>query len=160
MASLLHHGGVCVFGANFVGHLEERGEGGGIDAGVAACFADSGEDVFGGDVADQSVAGEGAAAEAGERGIEAAAACFVGGENFCFGVFGAAVEMDAEFDACDVIFYAAVEVADEFGSGAADGVGERDGVDADVFQPLESLRRRFQGPRARRRDCRRPWRYR
>src|ERR1700738_3001894 len=68
-AKLLHHGRVRVFRANFVGHLQQRREGGGIDSGVASRFADGGEDVFGGDIADESVTGERAAAESGERGV-------------------------------------------------------------------------------------------
>ena len=47
--------------------------------------------------------------------------------------------MDAELDAGDVIFHVAEEIADEFGLGGADGVGERDGADADVFQPVERV---------------------
>ena len=58
------------------------------------------------DVADQIVSGKGAAAESGERAIEAAASGFVRGEDFCFGVFGAAVQMHAELDSGDAIFHA------------------------------------------------------
>ena len=135
-----------VFRADFVGHLEKCGEGSGIDAGVSSGFLNGGEDLFGGDVADESVAGEGAAAESGECGVEAAATGFVGSQNFGFGVFGAAVEVDAEFDAGDVIFYRVVELADLFGGGGADGVGEGDGVDADVFEPFERVGDYFGAP--------------
>ena len=78
--------------------------------------------------------------------IESAASGFVGGENFFFGVFRAAVQMHAEFDAGDVIFHAAIEIADEFRRGGAHGVGERNGAHANVFQPVESILPRFPAP--------------
>src|SRR6202030_2138352 len=83
-AKLLHHGRVRVFRANFVGHLQQRSEGRGIDSRIASSFVDSGQHIFGGDIADQRIAGERAAAESREGGVKAAAACFIGREDFFF----------------------------------------------------------------------------
>ena len=91
----LHHGCVGVFRANFVGHLQQRTKSGGVDAGIAACFANGSQYILCSDVTDQRVSCKGTTAQAGQRGVEAATAGFIGGKNFFFGVFGAAVEMDA-----------------------------------------------------------------
>ncbi len=99
-------------GADLVGEAEEMGEASGIDGGSGAGFGEGEENGFGGDVADESVAGEGAAAESGEGGIETAATGLIGGEDFFFGVVGTGMEMDTEFDACDVILYLGEEFAD------------------------------------------------
>src|ERR1700680_3525532 len=107
-AKLLHHGRVRVFRAHFVGHFQQRREGYWIDSRVASGLADGGQNIFGGDIADESIAGERAAAESCERGIKTTAACFIGRENFLFGVFRPAVQVDAQLDACDVIFNTAV----------------------------------------------------
>src|SRR4029434_7650210 len=90
--------GVGVFGANLVGHGEDSGEPGLLDAGVAARFFNGTENVFGANVADECVTREGAAAEAGEGAVEAAAARMVRGEDFGFGIFRAAVQMHSQFD--------------------------------------------------------------
>src|SRR6185295_7435923 len=91
--------GVGVFGSNLAGHGQDFAEPGLLDAGVAACFLDGRENVFGANVADQLVARKGAAAEAGEGAVEAAATRMVRGENLGFGIFRAAVQMHSQFDA-------------------------------------------------------------
>ena len=115
MRGLVWQGVVGVLLAEGLGELEDAGEGFGGEAGIGAGALEGVDDVFGGDVADEVVAGEGAATESGERGIEAAAAGGVGGEDFGFGGFGARVEMDAEIDAGDVVRDGGEDVADEFG---------------------------------------------
>ena len=56
------------------------------------------DDRFRGDVADQHILREGAAAEAADGGVEAAAAGTAGGGDLCGGFVRARVEMDAEVD--------------------------------------------------------------
>ena len=129
-----------------VGEVEERGEAGGVDRESGADFGEGEEDGFGGDVAYEIVAGKRAAAEPGESGIEAAAAGLVGGKDFFFGVVGAGMKMDAEFDASDVILDLSEELADEIGRGGADGVGEGDCFDADVLEPVERVLDDFGAP--------------
>src|SRR5258708_21768881 len=108
---------------------------GGSASGLFYCI----ENVFGEDVADQLVSGEGAAAESSERAIEAAASGLVRRVNFCFGVFAAAVQMRAEFDTGYVFLGALKNGGDNFWSGVACGVGQGNGFDASIFQPLESF---------------------
>ena len=81
--------------ADLVGELDERGEGGGVDGRSGAGFGEGEENGFGGDIADEIVAGERAAAQAGEGGIKTAAARLIGGEDFFFGVVWPGVQMDA-----------------------------------------------------------------
>src|ERR1700756_1874777 len=109
-----------------------------IDAGFASGLFYRSENVFSRNVADKVVSGEGAAAESGKSAIEAATSGPIGGENFCFGVFRAAVEMSAEFDARDVFVGSLENVGDDFRSGVACGVGKRNSSDTNVFQPFES----------------------
>src|SRR5579859_5021410 len=78
-----------------------------------ASQAERGEDVFGGDVADKLIAREGTAAEAGERAIEATAACIVRGENLVGGAHRSGVEVNANFHAGYVI----ARAAENFGYG-------------------------------------------
>ena len=66
------------------------------------------ENRLGRDVADHFIACERATAESGKRAVEAAASRFVCRENFFGGVFRAAVQMHADFDARDAIFHGAV----------------------------------------------------
>ena len=54
-----------VSSANFVGHGQNLGQFCFVDARVAIGFCDGGENVFGADVADQFIAGEGTAPESG-----------------------------------------------------------------------------------------------
>ena len=136
-----------IFCANFVAQLNKTRKLGGIDAGISADFPEGGEDGFRGNVADKIVSGERTATEAGEGAVEAAAARGIGGENFVLGIRGAGMEMHAEFDASDVILYLAEEFVDKIGSGGTDGVGKRDGLDANVFEPLESVLHNFRSPR-------------
>src|SRR5258708_11901556 len=110
-----------------------------VDAGFASGLFYRSQNVFGADVADQVVSGEGAAAESGECAIEAAASGPIGGENFRFGVFRAAVEMSAQFYARDVLVRSFKHLSNNFWGGIACGVGKRNGPDANVFQPLESF---------------------
>src|SRR5216683_3303353 len=117
-----------------------------IDAGFASGLFYRGENVFGADVADKIVSGEGAAAEAGKRAIEAPTSGLVGGENFGFGCFRVAVEMRAEFDSCDVLVRTLENIGNNFWSGVASSVGERNGFDANVFQPFESFFDEFGAP--------------
>src|SRR6266478_4399864 len=117
-----------------------------IDAGFASGLFYRSENVFGADVADEIVSGEGAAAESGERAIEAAATGPIGGKNFCFGVFRAAVEMSAEFYACDMLVRSFKHVSNNFWGGIACGVGKRNGPDANGFQPFESFFDEFGAP--------------
>src|SRR6266567_7967488 len=105
-----------------------------VDAGFASGLFYRSENVFGADVADKIVSGEGAAAESGECAIETAASGPIGGENFCFGVFRAAVQMRAEFDTGYVFVGAFKNVGDNFWSGVACGVGQGNGFDASIFQ--------------------------
>ena len=127
-----------------------------VDAGVAAGFLDGGENIFGANVADQIVAGERAAAEAGECAIEAAAAGVVGGEDFGLGVFRAAVQVSAEFDSCDVLVRAFKNVADDFWSGIARSVGERNGSARECLSAIREFPRPVPVPTVHRKDCRRP----
>jgi hypothetical protein len=137
---------VRVGGVDLVGELEEAGQAGGIDGRSGAGFGQGEENGFGGDVADESVAGEGATAESGEGGIEAAATGLVSGKDFFFGVVGKGMQVDAEFDSGHVIFHLGEEFADQIGRGGANGVGEGDGVDADVLEPVKSVLDDFGAP--------------
>ncbi len=65
-------------------------------------------DCFRRDVADQFVAGEWAAPEPRQRAIESPATCLIRRQNFCCGIFRAAVQMNAEFHARDTILHGAV----------------------------------------------------
>src|ERR1700676_2984543 len=134
---LVHLRGVRILCAHFVGEAEHIGQLGRVDleiiTEIGADFLQCGEDLLGGDVADEIVARKGAAAESGERGVEAPATGFVRGEDFGFRVFGPAVQVHAELDSSDVLFDAAIEIADEFGRGGAHGVCERDRVYANIL---------------------------
>src|SRR5215470_2698746 len=148
VSSLLsvHEWSMRIFCANFVGHFEHFRETRGIDAGIGPGFAQCHKDVLRGDVSHQIVSRKRASAKSGERAVKAAAAGFESGEDFFFGVFRAAVKMNAQLDSRDVIFHLAVEVADELRGGGADSVGERNSANADVFKPLERIGDEFRAP--------------
>src|SRR6266849_3503900 len=118
--------GVCVFGADVVGQGERFGDLGGAEIVSDTEFGKSGQDGFGGDVADEVVAGERATAEAGHCGVEAAAARCVGGVDFFLGGVGAGMEVDSEFDSGDVGLHLGIDAVDEIGGGGAYRVCERD----------------------------------
>ncbi len=122
-----------IFSTNIVAELNKFVEVSGIDGGGGVEFVKCGEGGFGGNVADEVVSRERTAAESREGAVKATTAGSIGGVDFIFGVFGAGVEMDAEFDTRDVVFYLCEEIVDLVGSGSANGVGERDGVDVNVL---------------------------
>src|SRR5579859_617619 len=103
--SLIHKWRVRVPGANFVGHGEHFRQSRAIDSGVSAGFAQRGEHLLRGDVPHQIVSRKGTAAKPGERGIEAPAPRFVGGEDFLLGLFGTAVQVDTELNSGDVVLH-------------------------------------------------------
>ena len=96
---------------------------------------------------DQFVAGERAAAQAGERAIEATASGLVGGENFFGGAVGAAVQVHADLDSGDAILHGAVKLRDVVGRCGADGIRKRNGAHADVLEPDQSFFDDFRAPR-------------
>src|SRR3979490_3300880 len=53
--SLIHNWRVCVFGPNLVGHRQYLGEPRTVDAGISARFAQRGEHLLRGDIANQIV---------------------------------------------------------------------------------------------------------
>src|SRR5450432_1363820 len=76
--TLLHSGSVYkrsvgVGRPNLIGHGKNFSQALGLDARIGAGFFQRRENLFGGDVADEIVAGERAAAQASERAVEAAA---------------------------------------------------------------------------------------
>ena len=70
-----------------------------------ASLARADKNDFGGNVADEVVAGERAAAKAGERGIETSAAGGVSGEDFIVRAVQTRVKMNTKLHACDMIFH-------------------------------------------------------
>src|ERR1700728_264225 len=104
-----------VFFAEFVCEGTGYGERFGVDAGRDAARGKRGEDGFRGDIADEVVASEGTAAEARERAIEAAAAGFVRGEDLRGCSHRPAVQVHADFDPADAVFYRAIKLSDFFG---------------------------------------------
>jgi hypothetical protein len=104
-----------VFFAEFACEGTGYGERFGVDAGRDAARGERGEDGFGRDIADEVVAGEGTAAETGERAIEASAPGFVRGEDFRGCPVRAAVQVDTDFDPADAVFHRAIQVSDFFG---------------------------------------------
>src|ERR1051326_7441743 len=134
---LIGNRGVRVFHANVVSHGKNFGQPRFVDAGVAARFFDGCENVFGTNVADEVVAGKGAAAKASERAVEAAAARIIRRENFGLGVFGPAVEMCAEFDARNGLRGFFKNFTNDFWSSVACGIGERNSFEADVLRSEE-----------------------
>src|SRR5216683_4841791 len=106
-ASLIQKWRVRVFRANFVGHAQHLRQSRAVDAGINAGFAQRRQHLFGGDVPHQIVSRKGAAAKPGQRAIEAPASRLVGGEDFFFGVFRPAVQMDSQFNSRHVILHLA-----------------------------------------------------
>src|ERR1700683_731826 len=104
-----------VFFAEFVCEGARYGQRFGVDAGRGAARGKRGEDGFGGDITDQVVASERTAAEACERAVEAAAAGLVGGEYFRGCTVRAAVQVHADFDPADAVFYRAIKLSDFLG---------------------------------------------
>ena len=68
------------------------------------------------------------------------------GQDFRLGIFGATVQVSAKFNSGDMFVGALENVSDDFGSGVASGVRERDGANANVFQPFESFFDEFGPP--------------
>src|SRR5258707_5015416 len=118
-----------------------------IDAGVTAGFSYGGENILGADVADEVISGEWAAAESRERAVEAPASGVVGCEDLCCGVFSAAMEVSAKLDSCDVLVCAIENFGDNFGSGVASGVSERNGSNSNILEPFEGFFDQFRSPR-------------
>src|SRR5215472_7296518 len=116
-------------------------------SGACAYFAQSHKDDLRGDVSYQIVSRKGTAAKPGERAVKAAASGFECSEDFFFSVLGAAMEMDTQLDPSDVIPYLAIELADKFGCGRSDSVGERNCANAEVFEPFERIGDNFGAPR-------------
>ena len=54
--------------------------------------------------------------------------------------------MDAQLDARDVIFYAAIQIPNELRRCVSDGVSKRNGVNSDVFYSLERFALNFRAP--------------
>ena len=76
---------------------------------VAPSVTQGGDDGFRGDVADQDILREGAAAEAADGGVKAAAAGTLGGGDLCGGFLRARVQMHAEvYDAGPLAMMAAM----------------------------------------------------
>src|SRR6202023_3016055 len=101
--SLIYSWRVCVFRANLVGHRQHLRDPRVVDARIGARFAQSRENLFRGDVANQIVSRKGAAAKPRQRAIEAAASRLVGGKDFRFRVLRPAMKMDAQLDSRYVI---------------------------------------------------------
>jgi hypothetical protein len=115
---------LSIFGANVIGQFNHFGEFRAIEGRLHANPNQRREYTFRGNIADQFVAGKGAATQTGKCGIEAAAASRVGGQNLIFRIVGAGVQMNTQFDACDVILHLRVETVDQVGSGCAYSVGQ------------------------------------
>src|SRR5258708_23350513 len=105
--SLIYRWRVRVFRANLVGHRQHLRDPRIVDARIGARFAESRENLFRGDVANQIVSRKGAAAKPCQRAIEAAASRLVGGKNFRFRLLRPAVEMNAQLYSRHVILYLA-----------------------------------------------------
>src|SRR5712692_5885684 len=106
-ASLIQKWHVRIFRADFVGHGQNLLQARDVDARIGERFALRRQHLFGGDVANQIVSRKGAAAKAGQRAVEAPASGLVGGQDFFFGVFRPAVQMDSQFNSRHVILHLA-----------------------------------------------------
>src|SRR5205085_6263572 len=142
----VHEGSMSIVCANLIGHFEGLRKPRRLDSGVGPGFAQRRKNVFGSDIADQTVSGKGTAAKTSQRAVKPATSRFIRSENFFLGPLWAAVQVDAQLDSRNVIFYLAIESADKFRCGGADGIGQRNGAHPEVLEPLQSIGHDFRSP--------------
>ena len=113
-----------IFRANLVSQLGNPFQFIAFDARINSGSAKRREHIFGGNVADEVVSREGAAAETCEGAIETAATRLIRSQDLVFSGFGAGVEMHAKFDAGDMSFRDREDLANKFRRCGAHGVGK------------------------------------
>src|SRR6266567_2706124 len=115
-------------GHEFIERLERR-------RGVS--FAKRFDDDLGGNVSDEVILGEGTAAESSESRVEASATSVEGGEDLGFSFIAARVKMQPDVVVLETGDGFADERGDLFRLGDSDGVGQRNGTNAEVGDVVE-----------------------
>src|SRR6202042_2531433 len=123
--SSLNYLGGGKFAANALRQLQNRFQRGGCNSGVHSARGQRAQNSFGRNISDKLVARKGTSAKSSQRAIKSPASGFIRGGNFCGGVFGTAVQVNAKFDPGHAIFHRAIKRPNLFGVRGASCIRKR-----------------------------------